>query len=119
SKDFLGVAHGNDWGDWLSLNEKTPLDYIDTIYFAYSTKLMAEIAEAIGKTKEAVEYRELFSNIKKAFNQKYVKPDATLSVNTQTGYALALFTGLIPENMRAQAAEQLARKIRENGSLIG
>jgi alpha-L-rhamnosidase len=22
SKDFLGVVHGNDWGDWLSVNEK-------------------------------------------------------------------------------------------------
>src|SRR5205823_6002440 len=33
--------------------------------------------------------------------------------------ALALFTGLVPENLRAQAGEQLARKIRENGSVMG
>ena len=51
SKDFLGVAHGNEWGDWLAVNEKTPIDYIDTAYFAYSTKLMAEMAQAIGKTQ--------------------------------------------------------------------
>ena len=58
STNFLGVVHGNDWGDWLALNEKTPLDYIDTVYFAYSTKLMIEIAEALGKSKEAKEYAD-------------------------------------------------------------
>ena len=25
SKDFLGINHGNDWGDWLSFGGKTPL----------------------------------------------------------------------------------------------
>ncbi|HQL80515.1 MAG TPA: hypothetical protein PLU91_20125, partial [Verrucomicrobiota bacterium] len=73
SKEFLGVAHGNEWGDWLAVNEKTPIDYLDTAYFAYSTKLMAEMAEAIGKSKEAAEYRELLGKIKAAFNGKYVK----------------------------------------------
>ncbi|MEK7706464.1 MAG: family 78 glycoside hydrolase catalytic domain, partial [Verrucomicrobiota bacterium] len=42
SKDFLGINHGNDWGDWLSFGTKTPLDYVDTAYFAYSTKLMGD-----------------------------------------------------------------------------
>src|SRR5580765_1601191 len=91
STNFLGVVHGNDWGDWLALNEKTPLDYIDTVYFAYSTKLMFEIAQALGKSQETKEYAELFNNIKRAFQQKYVKPDGSLTVDTQTAYALALF----------------------------
>ncbi len=101
SKEFLGVAHGNEWGDWLAVNEKTPIDYIDTAYFAYSTKLMAEMAQAIGKTREAAEYRELFGKIKAAFNQKYVKPDGALALDTQTAYALALYMDLLPENLRA------------------
>ena len=114
SKGFLGVAHGNDWGDWLAVNEKTPLDYIDTAYFAYSTKLMAEMAQAIGKTKEAAEYRELFGKIKAAFNQKYVKPDGSLALNTQTAYALALYMDLMPDNLRAAAGAMLAKKIQDN-----
>jgi alpha-L-rhamnosidase len=114
SKDFLGVAHGNEWGDWLAVNEKTPIDYIDTAYFAYSTKLMAEMAQAIGKTKEAAEYRELFGQIKSAFNRKYVKPDGALAVDTQTAYALALYMDLLPDNLRAPAGALLARKIRDN-----
>jgi alpha-L-rhamnosidase len=114
SKDFLGVAHGNEWGDWLAVNEKTPIDYIDTAYFAYSTKLMAEMAQAIGKTREASEYRELFGKIKAAFNQKYLKPDGALTLDTQTAYALALYMDLLPENLRAAAGALLARKIGAN-----
>jgi alpha-L-rhamnosidase len=114
SKDFLGVAHGNEWGDWLAVNEKTPLDYIDTAYFAYSTKLLAEMAQAIGKTREAAEYRDLFGKIKAAFNQKYVKPDGALALDTQTAYALVLYMDLLPENLRAAAGALLAKKIQAN-----
>jgi alpha-L-rhamnosidase len=114
SKGFLGVAHGNEWGDWLAVNEKTPIDYIDTAYSAYSTKLMAEMAQAIGKTSEATEYRALFGKIKAAFNQKYVKPDGTLAVDTQTAYALALYMDLLPDDLRTAAGALLAKKIQAN-----
>jgi len=114
SKDFLGVVHGNDWGDWLSVNEKTPLDYIDTAYFAYSVKLMSEMAIVVGKSKETEEYLDLLSNIKSAFNKKYVQPDGKLAVDTQTAYALALYMDLLPPPLRNAAAQRLAQKIRNN-----
>jgi alpha-L-rhamnosidase len=114
SKESLGVAHGNEWGDWLSVNEKTPLDYIDTAFFAYSTKLMAEMAQTIGKDKEAAEYRELFNRIKAAFARKYVREDGALSVDTQTAYALALFVDLLPDDLRTAAGARLAKKILDN-----
>ncbi len=112
STNFLGIVHGNDWGDWLSFGGKTPLDFVDTVYFAYSTKLMADMAQAIGKEKEAAEYRELFANIKMAFNQKYVRPDGSLAVDTQTAYALSLFMDLIPADLRVKSGEILADKLR-------
>ena len=112
SRNLLGVPHGNDWGDWLSLGGKTPLEYIDTAYFAYSTKLMAEMAAAVGKTAQATEYQELLQRIKEAFNKKYVYPDGSLQVDTQTAYALALWMDLLPENLRHKAGEILAKKIR-------
>jgi alpha-L-rhamnosidase len=114
SKDFLGVNHGNEWGDWLAINEKTPIDYIDTAYFAYSTRLMAEMADAIGKTKQAAEYRELFGSIKAAYKKKYVNADGTLAVDTQTAYALALYMDLAPDDLRSSIAAQLTKKVRGN-----
>jgi alpha-L-rhamnosidase len=60
SKDFLGVEHGNDWGDWLSFGGKTPLAYIDTVYFAYSAKLMAiDMAAPSKKRRRAMRRRTL------------------------------------------------------------
>jgi len=114
SRELLGVAHGNAWGDWLSVNEQTPLEYIDTAYFAYSTKLMAEMAQAIGKTNECADYRGLFGKIKDAFNRKYVNPDGTLAVDTQTAYALALYMDLLPGSLRVAAGARLAKKIQDN-----
>lgn len=112
SREGLGIAHGNDWGDWLSFGKKTPLDYIDSVYFAYSAKLMAEMGTALGKTAEAARYRELFARIKTAFGKKYVQADGTLAVDTQTAYALALYVELLPEDVRLKAGKILADKLR-------
>jgi alpha-L-rhamnosidase len=114
SQNFLGVAHGNDWGDWLALNEKTPIEYIDTVYFAWSTSLMAEMATAIGAVKEADAYSGLLDKIRSAFRKKYVETDGSLRVNTQTAYALALYMNLVPQESRSTAGKILAEKIRTN-----
>ncbi len=113
SSNYLGVKHGNEWGDWLSMGEKTPIDYIDTCYFAYSTHLMSQMAEALGKTAEAAEYAALHKKIKEAFTKHYLKPDGSLTVDTQTAYALALFMDLIPTELRHQAGQRLAAKLRD------
>jgi alpha-L-rhamnosidase len=117
AKDFLGVEHpeGNKWGDWLNQNETTPLDYIDTVYFAYTAKLMADLARAMGRESDAEGYRQLARNIQAAFARKYLKPDGTLSVDTQTAYALALSVDLIPAELRLQAGARLAQKIAGGG----
>lgn len=112
----LGIAHGNDWGDWLSFGPKTPLEYVDTVYFAYTAQLMSQMAAAIGRNNEAAEYAALFARIKAAFNQRYVKPDGSLTVDNQTAYALALYMDLLPEPLRPLAGKILAGKLREAGT---
>lgn len=43
-----------------------------------------------------------------------MKPDGSLSVDTQTAYALALYMDLMPENRRAAAGARLVKKIQDN-----
>lgn len=114
SPDFLGVSIGNTWGDWLSLGEETPIEYIDTIYFAYTAKLMAEMAEAVGKTDDAAQYRQLFANVQAAYLKKYVTADGTITVATQTAQVLPLYIGLLPEELAAKAAARLVAMIEKN-----
>lgn len=111
SPNFLGVVHGNKWGDWLSIGPKTPLDYVDTVYFAYSAELMSQMATAINRPEDAAKYRESFNQIKKAFDAKYVRPAGSLTVDTQTAYALALYVDLIPAELRVRSGKLLADKI--------
>ncbi len=84
SRDSLGIVHGNDWGDWLAQGAKTPLDYVDTVYFAISSRMMADMAEAIGRVEEAAAYRDQFQKIQAAFRKQYLNDDGGVRVNTQT-----------------------------------
>jgi alpha-L-rhamnosidase len=113
SRNFLGINHGNDWGDWLNLNDPTSIEYIDTIYFAYDARLMADMARALGRGKDEADYRALFDNIKAAFKQKYVKSEGSLTKDSQTAYDLALFVDLIPTELRKAAGKILADRLRK------
>ena len=112
SRNFLGVSQGNDAGDWLAADGKTPLDFLDTVYFAYTSKMMSEMAAAIDKPAEAARYQVQFDNIKRAFDAKYVRPDGSLTVNTETAYVHALYMDLLPKNLGHRAGEILADKVR-------
>lgn len=116
SREHLGVVHGNDWGDWLAQGAKTPLDYVDTVYFAISTSMMADMAAAIGHDDEAAAYREQLGQIQAAFRNKYLKKDGSITVETQTAHALALFANLVPDEMREATGQRLAEMIARNGN---
>ena len=98
SVDNLGVVHGSAWGDWLSQGGETPLDFIDTIYFAISAKMMAEMAEATRRTADASTYRKQYAATKAAFLEKHLNDDGSLNDRTQTAQALGLFADLIPKD---------------------
>jgi alpha-L-rhamnosidase len=102
------------YGDWLSIQADTPKDVLATAYFARSTKLVAEIAEALGKKEDARKYQQLFEDIRKAFNDAYVSADGRIKGDTQTVYVLALAFDLLPQEKRDQAVEYLVDNIRDH-----
>jgi len=112
----LGGVHpdANSWGDWLNLNEPTPLEFVDTAYLALTRRAMAEMAAGLGRREEAAAYQRQFERTRAAFAAKYLRPDGTLSVDTQSAYALALEADLIPEPLKRAAGARLAEKIRTN-----
>jgi alpha-L-rhamnosidase len=61
------------FGDWLSINADTPRDLIGTAFLAYDASLMAQIAAALGKRRDAARYRRLFAEVKKAFGARFLK----------------------------------------------
>ncbi|MEM3465137.1 MAG: family 78 glycoside hydrolase catalytic domain [Thermoproteota archaeon] len=109
SKGFLRPEIG--YGDWVPADSETPKDVLATAYFAYVVKLMAEMANAIGRKDDAKLYEELFEKIRSAFVKAYVEPDGRIKGGTQTCYALALDLKLLPEELERLAVEHLVRDI--------
>jgi len=106
---------GGDYGDWLSIGADTPKDVIGTAYFANSSHLVAKAAKAVGRDDEAAKYGQLFEDIKAAFNQRYVAADGRIKGNTQCCYAVALKFDLLPEGLRAKAAQYLEDDVKAKG----
>lgn len=101
----------NSYGDHLSAQD-TPADLSDTAWSAHSADLVSKMARALGNTADEEKYKEIFESYRKAWNDKYIRPDADASCGilydeSQTGYALGLCFDLFDEEMKPQAAERL------------
>ncbi|WP_307840938.1 family 78 glycoside hydrolase catalytic domain [Streptomyces sp. GESEQ-4] len=70
------AGQGAIFGDWLSF-QNTSAQLMSDAYFAYSTRLLADMGRATGRTAEASAYDELSARIKKAFTAKYLATDAS------------------------------------------
>jgi alpha-L-rhamnosidase len=114
-------ATGFHFGDWLAYattrsdypGATTDKDLIATAFFAYSTSLLQQTAQVLGREKDAQRYAGLLTEIKEAFCAEYVTENGRLASNTQTAYALALWFDLLPEGLRPEAARRLAQDIKD------
>ncbi|MFN8487485.1 MAG: glycoside hydrolase family 78 protein [Caldilineaceae bacterium] len=119
--DFIW-RKGFQFGDWLDYrgpfalmpSPVTNSELVATAFFAYSTTLLAQIAQILGKTEDAATYTALADNVKAAFNAEFVSANGRVGPNSQTAYVLALHFDLLPEAARPAAAARLAEIVRNN-----
>ncbi len=106
------------WGDWLSLDE-TGQRFIDSAYHAYTVRLFAGMAAAVGMEDVSSENTAYSLNASEAICEKYIASDGTVDSGSQTAYALALGMGLIAdEHLRQLAAARLDEAVRLNGNRL-
>jgi len=124
STDFLWNK-GFHFGDWLFYRPHDDNDgksavtdkyLIAQCFYAHSTQLLINAARVLGKTTEVTSYEALLKNIKEAFAKEYLTATGRLVSSTQTAYVLALNFDMLPENLRAQAAERLAANVKDYGN---
>lgn len=113
---------GFHFGDWLFYRPDDDNDgraavtdkyLIAQCFYANSTQLLINTAKVLGKTEDVTAYTALLKDIKDAFMNEYVTPSGRLVSSTQTAYVLALNFDMLPENLRAQAAERLVTNIKD------
>lgn len=106
----------NGWygyGDWIAV-EPSPGKPIGSAYYFYSAKLLGEMAEIIGKTEDANEYRRLAEQIAESFHNEYWDEEKmNYPGGTQTANLLPLAFGLTPDELEDQVVENLIRNVRE------
>jgi alpha-L-rhamnosidase len=116
---------GFHFGDWLFYRPTDDNDgraavtdkyLIAQCFYAHSTQLLINAARVLGKTEDVESYSTLLQKIKDAFLKEYMTPNGRLVSGTQTAYVLALNFDMLPEALRAQAANRLAENIKSYGN---
>ena len=117
---------GFHFGDWLFYRPDDDNDgraavtdkyLIAQCFYAHSTQLLIKAANVLDKKDDAAFYTLLLQKIKEAFLKEYMTPNGRLVSGTQTAYVLALNFDMLPEELRAQAAERLAQNVKSYGHL--
>lgn len=129
---YLWYEHNEGWGDWLPAGRPRTGGYptrdplLSTALWAADVLAMRDMARGIGNTAAEEQYAALYHHIQEAFANAYVNGAGVVSetmldstqqsivVSNQTGYAMALRYGLVPEAQRAAAAKNLADSITAN-----
>jgi alpha-L-rhamnosidase len=116
---------GFHFGDWLFYRPDDDNDgraavtdkyLIAQCFYANSTQLLINTAKVLGRTDDVAEYSNLLQKIKTAYLKEYMTPNGRLVSGTQTAYVLALNFDMLPDSLRAQAAQRLVDNIKSYGN---
>lgn len=106
---------GMNYADWLAPDPHTPRDLVATAYWALIAKQMSTLAGALHEDADAQRYDQLFTHIRAAYQQRYIKADGSVKGNTQSAYVLTLYPGLAQPAFEKSMTDQLVKDIQGNG----
>ena len=110
-----------DWGlgDWVPVKSKTPKEFTSTAYYYVDAVILAKIAKLLDKGSDYHKYSTLAEKIKKAVNEKYLNRETGIyGSGLQTELSVALYWGLVPEDLIPKVAENLAKRVEADDNHI-
>ncbi|EOH72832.1 alpha-L-rhamnosidase [Enterococcus malodoratus] len=110
------------FGDWLALDGENPAlptgkteeDFIASVYYYYSSSIIAKTAEILAQPADAAYYQEHAQKIKAAIVKEYITANGRLAIDTQTAYAIALYFELVPESQRLRVVNDLVTRLKKD-----
>ena len=119
SKAGNGHILSDGLGDWRQL-ESTPSAVTATTIFFDDARILASMAELLGKAEDAARYGKLASEIRDAFNKRFFNAAAKqYAAGTQTANAIPLDMGMVPEENRTEVLGGLVKRLQANGLKAG
>ncbi len=103
-----------DWGlgDWVPVKSKAPKELTSSIYYFVDAKILAKAAKILGHETDFQKYSTLSAKIASAINAKYLNTETGIyGTGLQTELSAPLFWGIVPENLKAKVAENLAKRV--------
>jgi alpha-L-rhamnosidase len=107
-----------DWGlgDWVPVKSRAPKELTSTAYYFADATILSKAAAILGYDEDEQKYAALAEKIKSAFNEKYLDKSAGIyGVGMQTELSVPLFWGLVPDEYRQKVADNLAKKVEQDG----
>jgi alpha-L-rhamnosidase len=130
-------------GDHLAI-ERTNIGLTNTAYYAYDAWIMERIAKRLGYKEDGERFAQLYRNIKKSFNEKFVNSDGVTQalftpmfrrgaatpdqdtpregeirpVDTQTSYIVPLQVDLFNEKNKPLAIDFLVENIKRHKNTL-
>lgn len=112
SENYL-VNIRNEFGDWLSVDNKTDKNVINQCFFGYSSLLLSKMCKIVGDEEKRKKYAEVYERAKTAFLEHYYKYGKVES-DTETAYALAYSVGFLTAE---ETKKRLPDAVREKECL--
>ena len=112
-------SDGFQFGDWLDPDApannpaggKTDTRLVATAYFAKVAREASQTAALLGHVEDAEHFAALSARVREAFRAEYVTPRGRVVGESATAYALAIVFGLLDEDQKARAGDELAHVV--------
>ena len=128
---YLGTRADHDiasygLGDWYDLGPKkpgvsqlTPIALTATAFYFQDVKIMAQVAQLLGKTNDATSYSELAEKIRAAFNEKfYDSTNHWYATDSQCANAIPLVMGLCDATNRDAVVNAIVNDVQSRGNAL-
>jgi len=106
-------------GDWVPVKSKAPVELTSTAYYFTDALILSRAAKLLGKQTDYEIYTAMAEKIKAAFNAKYLHRETGIyGSGLQTELSVPLQWGLVPDDMKATVAANLAKRVAADSNRI-
>jgi alpha-L-rhamnosidase len=113
-------------GDWYDLGPKapgvsqlTPMGVTGTAIYYYDLTILSQIANLLGRSQEAIEYKNLGSKVRQAFNDSFFhKETMQYASGSQAANAMAVYMKLVDPQYKDAVVENIVKDIRNHNNSL-
>jgi alpha-L-rhamnosidase len=114
-KNYPGGLTTFGRGDWVPVRTPSDKELTSSVYYYVDATILANAAKLFGRKEDEQHYAALAERIKNAVNDKFLhKETGIYASGSQTELSVPLYWKIVPEELIAKVARNLASKVEEN-----